>query len=1512
MPNPPTRQIFLPNYKLNITVPAEYSDDQIADAIQRNKTQIQQASPVYAQGQKYLQNGLGPDDAGNGLKVPGLGISEQQARTQGVGPAVQAAQDATQYNHTDQLALLRHYQAVRAINSANQHPNAAQIVAHAQANLLPTERLTAIGDRATRAVNDVVNTPLLNPVLDYGAPGASQQLEQMQGYGAGLARGVLGFSSPGSLGAMAVLGPVGAEPMGAKMLLGAFGAPAVSGAYRRAVSGDVGGALGELTAFGLPFALHVGRLAQEAKNAADYRAGARWMDANYGVDADPAAQPLLRPGPDPNIYEADFRPDRPTAPASADLALPLDRSAYLQRLPAAPDAQGLAVDPVGEITRQTQGAMAQFFAPSASSVSAPATTTVPPVEVTPSSFAPESIQQVADAAQVHLGISPAEAQDFAHQVLLEEYRPSRQPATDPLSVSDNSLAPTVVALDSTRDGAQAAESAPATVPQSPEALTPANAAHTTPLTLTAAESLALADVMGQNHPISRYMDQAFSDGRDRNTFALSAPSQVALRGIVEQTKSLPGSYSRLAMLQRIEQAAQSLHGNTNASGTAGIMEGTTVRGGQSDGRQLDARPAETGTSPGETDGLSPAERKRAGLTSAANSTDAGDVGRGVGSYPVADETGSRTDTGSGSATGGSADTRGRLAPASRSGLAGWSAEGRSPSGHQAAHRGGFFLANRDKISGTEASGKLSVRFWAVYKASVGKDTDQHLGQVRDCFHGQLRAALESEVPKWIIDTPVVVVPTLDAEDAGTITLGQASRYIKDDGTPDYEVTLNGEYREDPAELVRTLLEEVGHLLQVWRGDVMDDTLPYEERPHEIDAKAFADRHAGYPHTSRLYVRVNPTPPQSSSSSGPLLPRRAPGSPSKNAGIIPETTAGGQNDGRQPDTVTMQEGASGGDEGGAELTPTQRKRARIDALRGGNDGRATLGKVGEHTANPGDAGGDRTGSGSLSRVAEGVPRDGTRPNQIAEQPEVESRRAREVNGSVEKGARGGVLAEAPRAELPAPRPTITGTEAEGHLSPEWFHGYRGYVLDGTPAEEHILKDVFQGETLRRAERAFQSVPEVLHSPVVLHENLPDDMIGTIQPNSRSLSGWDVVLNGRTIIDPADIGRVISEEAMHIAWKMKGRSFDMIPPYEQRIHEITAKAGATHLAGRDTQYDMITSRGGTTVRGGQSDGRQLDARPAETGTSPSGAGGLSPAERKRVRLAAVPTKVGGDAVADQTQRRGDTRGRNIAGESTDTRRRIADIARGNHAGWESGDRAASSHPAVLLGGARLANRDHLRGTEKEALLQEEKRTSAAKYIVGDDGDVLRSPSPTLPHATVADAEAAAKKLGVTAKYGQDLTIANTCSQMLSELQERKLPLPEKIIVSAEKFKYSPDGAIARAEHNAIVINPGSSFWANPTEHAKFNYGRKFWSTDHPLHVLRHEAGHLAWEKRSPIHYRNSGSADLKPDEITEAASVSRRAYPQVDEFISEVFAALLDGRQVIPEVMKIYRKYGGPKI
>lgn len=137
------------------------------------------------------------------------------------------------------------------------------------------------------------------------------------------------------------------------------------------------------------------------------------------------------------------------------------------------------------------------------------------------------------------------------------------------------------------------------------------------------------------------------------------------------------------------------------------------------------------------------------------------------------------------------------------------------------------------------------------------------------------------------------------------------------------------------------------------------------------------------------------------------------------------------------------------------------------------------------------------------------------------------------------------------------------------------------MSGVPEEEFALQDVLQGETLRKARRAFRKTPEVLQSPILFRDDLPDHIIGFTPEHTGSAqfpneSGYAIALNGRVRMDPADIVRVLAEEAMHVARKFKKRPFDYTLPYEQRLHEITAKRGARYLTGRDDLYDMPVIR------------------------------------------------------------------------------------------------------------------------------------------------------------------------------------------------------------------------------------------------------------------------------------------------------------------------------------------------
>ena len=823
MPTPPIRQIFLPNYKLNITVPAEFSDDQIADAIQRSKAQIQQASPVFAQVQRYLRNGLGPDDAGNGLQTPGLGITEQQAREQGVGPAVQSAQDAAQYNQADQAALLRHYAAVKAINSANQHANAVQVAAQAQENLLPADRLTAIGDRATRSLSNVVNTPLLNHVLDYGAPGASQQLEQMQGYGAGVARGILGFSSPASLGAMALLGPVAAEPMGAKMLLGAFGARAATGAYQRAQSGDMGGALGELTAFGLPFALHIGGLAQEAKNAADYRAGARWMDENYGIDADPPAQLLLPPGPAPNVYEAEFRPDRPMPPSTPDFALPSGRPAYDSQIASALPGDGFVADPTGSAIRQTLR------------------------PVIPTSYGRETINPPSDLVSSRYSSSDYSGPELDTQDGgMVRYRATVQ-------TSPESAVP-------------AASSVLATAPP----IVPPPNAPTVPLAITSGDKQAISVLLGERRPFSTETEQLFADGRTKADVPLTLPQLTSLHSMAEQMVSLPNEgsdpYNHASLLKRITVAIRDFPrvseigavlpqasdgapvfreplNSTSPRGSLTSVQPTrlnptvqkralidTLRG-RNDDRLILAQATDSADSPGsatiEAEGPIPLK-----IGSGINSgyDDGTHFLRLTHAYRKIDEV--------------AGDVQKHLLRAQEEQFGDWQNASFNMSPEETDALFDSLPIPRLDVKETLANGQLSVRWFRRYVQHSLHEYPHCRTPLHNVLQGETleRARYAFRDVPQVLQSPVVMREIPADEIFGTIT--------PDDLSPSgWQISINGRLFHDAEDMIFLIAEEAEHIAQRLRGMEFDYRPKYNDRLHEKLAKEMAFKITGRPEKS---------------------------------------------------------------------------------------------------------------------------------------------------------------------------------------------------------------------------------------------------------------------------------------------------------------------------------------------------------------------------------------------------------------------------------------------------------------------------------------------------------------------------------------------------------------------------------------------------------------------------------------------------------------------------------------
>lgn len=150
---------------------------------------------------------------------------------------------------------------------------------------------------------------------------------------------------------------------------------------------------------------------------------------------------------------------------------------------------------------------------------------------------------------------------------------------------------------------------------------------------------------------------------------------------------------------------------------------------------------------------------------------------------------------------------------------------------------------------------MASNFWQAYSHTVGKPGETALGTPLDAFRGAALKRLRRLVPSTIQQTQIVVVDWL-ADSHGTPVLGtiESRENI-------LRILLNGSRKEDPADLLHTISEEVCHLIQYQRGDPVDTTLPYEQRPHEIEAKRFAERIVGYSAPKRGIQILRLGPPQ---------------------------------------------------------------------------------------------------------------------------------------------------------------------------------------------------------------------------------------------------------------------------------------------------------------------------------------------------------------------------------------------------------------------------------------------------------------------------------------------------------------------------------------------------------------------------------------------------------------------------------------------------------------------------
>jgi hypothetical protein len=111
------------------------------------------------------------------------------------------------------------------------------------------------------------------------------------------------------------------------------------------------------------------------------------------------------------------------------------------------------------------------------------------------------------------------------------------------------------------------------------------------------------------------------------------------------------------------------------------------------------------------------------------------------------------------------------------------------------------------------------------------------------------------------------------------------------------------------------------------------------------------------------------------------------------------------------------------------------------------------------------------------------------------------------------------------------------------------------------------------------------------------------------------------------------------------------------------------------------------------------------------------------------------------------------------------------------------------------------------------------------------------------------------------------------------------------------------------DVIVFNPDHEAWADMGSYLRER--PRFFSTQHPQHIVRHELGHVAhYRSLTPEERSLTWHADLDPEQRELARKVSGRATWNAKEFVAEVYASLWANIEYGRDVMTLFERFRGP--
>lgn len=228
-------------------------------------------------------------------------------------------------------------------------------------------------------------------------------------------------------------------------------------------------------------------------------------------------------------------------------------------------------------------------------------------------------------------------------------------------------------------------------------------------------------------------------------------------------------------------------------------------------------------------------------------------------------------------------------------------------------------------------------------------------------------------------------------------------------------------------------------------------------------------------------------------------------------------------------------------------------------------------------------------------------------------------------------------------------------------------------------------------------------------------------------------------------------------------------------------------------------------------------------------------------------------------------------------------------------------------------------------KQKLAETQKKKLASKQTLAEIHKQLAELQAKLDRTNAA--KDAPVTVGITSSNGGVTNVtgvadekirSNVVQGLLVATDQLKLnQIPSVVRDAPELFKGtlakdSPAAFLIRT--GEIIINPNCDYWKDPKARMDKAFKEKWASSDNVHHAVIHEVGH--WAHRESVgeeQFRKLDKSRLTKSQVELIqGEVSRYGATKRTEFVAEVFAGKVAGRKFSDEVMKLYQKFGGPKL